>query len=393
MESGLLALSWLAGLLTCLPMWVVIGEAVAALGHRRGNRSVSQEPMPDTVVLMPAHNEEAVIGQTLASLREDLPENCRVLCVAHNCSDATAEIARRHGAEAIEVRDGGGGGKPDALKAGLRWLDAAPPEVVVIIDADCQVSRGTIRALATQAKRLDHPVMGAYFFAPPDSGQGITTLSSLALTLKNFIRPLGLHQLGLPCLLNGSGSAYPFRVIREVPHGEGSIAEDYQLTIDLLRRGYRTRLVPEARVDGQLPKREATAQRQRRRWEHGHLFLSLHTAPRLILEGLQRLDADRLALGLEVAVPPLAFLGLAWAGASAFALAVQILLGSGPLALLLITASVFTTALMAAWIRFAGATQTVQAMLAAPGYLLWKLPIYRDFFTRRETRWIKTNRD
>jgi cellulose synthase/poly-beta-1,6-N-acetylglucosamine synthase-like glycosyltransferase len=375
-------------------MWVVIIEAGIALVARIGRSpSDAGDVMPDTVILMPAHNEEGVIGQTLASLAPRLPERCRILCVAHNCSDATAEIARGHGAEVIEVADAGTGGKPDALKAGLRWLDHRPPEIVVVIDADCVVSSNTVKALATEAKQLNHPVMGAYFFTAPKGGQQVASVSSLAVMLKNFIRPLGLYRLGLPCLLNGSGSAYPFRVIRDAPHGEGSIAEDYQLTIDLLRKGYPTTFLPEARVDGQLPTREQTAVKQRRRWEHGHLFLSFLAAPRLLLEGVMRLDRERVALALELAVPPLAFLALMWGVALMPALAVALFWGGGPLGLLLATAGLFALAVTAAWMRFAGAGPTLAALAAVPGYLLWKLPIYRDFFGRRETRWMKTSRD
>jgi len=394
-EIGLSVLVWLAAVLTSVPILMVIVEAIAALGFRK--RKLTAAPgkeFPRTVVLIPAHNEEGVISRCLASLSVDLPPNCRLLCVAHNCTDATAEIARNLGAEAIEVQDGGRGGKPDALKAGLRWLDANPPEVVVIVDADCVVSEGAVRILATRAKELNRPVMGAYFFAPADAEKGLATLSSLAVLLKNYVRPLGLRALGLPCLLNGSGSAYPFHAIRNAPQGKGSIAEDYQLAIDLLQQGYPTTFVPEARVDGLLPKREDTALRQRRRWEHGHMFLAFRAGPRLMLEGLKRLDKDCIALALEVSVPPLAFLGMIWAVAAGLSFALYAFHGDGgPLGFLTGTAVAFAAAVLMSWMRFAGVKPTLAALAAVPGYLMWKLPMYRDFFTRRETRWVKTARD
>ncbi|OAI21235.1 hypothetical protein A1359_19640 [Methylomonas lenta] len=378
----------------CLSMWIVTIEALAAMsfGHREASDS-QPEQTPKTVVLMPAHNEESEIGHTLEVLARDLPSNCRLLCVAHNCSDATADIARGFGAEVIEVNDAGAGGKPDALKAGLRWLDADPPEVVVIIDADCTVTGGSLRALATQAKCLNRPVMGAYFFAAPEQGRQVAKLSSLAIMLKNVIRPLGLYRLGLPCLLNGSGSAYPFNLIRYAQHGEGSIAEDYQLSVDLLNLGYPTTFVPEARVDGRLPAREGTAQKQRRRWEHGHLYLSFLTAPRLLWAGLIGLDRNRIALGLELLVPPLAYLGLLWLIALIMAIASALILNALPLFMLVASAIAFSAAILVSWLKFAGFDMTFAALAAVPGYIIWKLPIYRDFFISRETRWIKTERD
>ena len=400
METGIRMLVWLVAALTLIPMLLVIVEILAALGLRKRKviaaRSIDAagKELPSTVVLIPAHNEEDVIGRCLDALSVDLPSDWRMLCVAHNCTDATAEIARNLGAEVIEVQDEGNGGKPDALKAGLRWLDVNPPDIVVIVDADCVVSEGAVRTLATKAYELNRPAMGAYFFAPADSGKGLGTLSSLAVLLKNYIRPQGLHALGMPCLINGSGSAYPFHVIRKAPQGKGAIAEDYQLSIDLLRRGYPTVFVPEARIDGQLPKREDTALRQRRRWEHGHMFLAFHTGPKLLLEGLKRLDKNRIALALEVSVPPLAFLGLMWAIAVGLAFTLFAFYGhGGPLGSLVCAASTFAAAVLVSWMRFAGVKPTLAALWSVPGYFMWKLGMYRDFFTRREKRWVKTSRD
>jgi len=394
-EIILSKLVWLAAVLLSVPMLMVILEMITAFGFRKRKATArTGEEFPRTVVLIPAHNEEDLISRCIASLSVDLPQNCRLLCVAHNCTDTTAEVARNLGAEVIEVQDEGRGGKPDALKAGLRWLDANPPEVVVIVDADCVVSEGAVRILATRAWDLNRPVMGAYFFAPADAARGLATLSSLAVLLKNYVRPLGLRALGLPCLLNGSGSAYPFQAIRNAPQGKGAIAEDYQLAIDLLRRGYPTTFVPEARVDGQLPRREDTALRQRRRWEHGHLFLAFRTAPRLMLEGLMRLDKNRIALALEVSVPPLAFLGLMWAIAIGLSLSLYAFYGhGGPLGFLAGSATAFAAAILMSWMRFAGIKPTLAALASVPRYLMWKLPMYREFFTHREKQWVKTARD
>lgn len=392
---GFNLLVWLAVVLTSVPMLLVILQAIMAMGFRKPKVTAAPgNEFPHTVVLIPAHNEADVISRGIASLSVDLPVNCRLLCVAHNCTDATAEIARNLGAEVLEVQDAGTGGKPDALKAGLHWLDANPPEVVVIVDADCVVSKGAVRILASRAWELNRPVMGAYFFAPADAKKGLATLSSLAVMLKNYIRPLGLRALGLPCLLNGSGSAYPFHALRNAPQGKGAIAEDYQLAIDLLRQGYPTTFVPEAIVEGQLPKRDDTALRQRRRWEHGHLFLSFRAGPKLLLEGLKRLDKNRIALALEVSVPPLSFLGLMWAMAVGLSFGLLAIEGQGaPLGFLLGTATMFGSAILMSWMRFAGVKSTLTALASVPGYVLWKLPMYREFFTRRETRWMKTARD
>jgi len=377
--------------LALVPSAILALECLAACLPRR-HVPPALVRVPRTVVLVPAHDEEECLPAALRSLEPELGEGDRCLVVAHNCSDRTAMVARALGAEVLEARDAGTGGKPDALKAGLRYLEADPPEVVVIVDADCSVEPGAIRALAMAAAESDGPVQGDYRFSA-GAEDDFASLSRLALLVKNVVRPLGLTRLGLPCLLNGSGSAYPYTLLGEVPHGEGSIAEDYQLAIDLAKRGHATRFVPEARVRSALPERRGAAMRQRRRWEHGHLALVFFTAPALLLRGLARLDTNVFFLGVDLLVPPLAFLVCLW-GAST-ALAVVALLGAGQPAALwiaLAAGALLFGGVSCALLRFAGARALLGALCRAPGYVLAKLPLYLGFFGRRETRWRKTER-
>ena len=374
LASAILALECLAA---CLP------------ARRRRFRMVRS---PRTVVLIPAHDEEACLPAALRTIEPELEEGDQALVVAHNCSDRTAMVARAMNASVLEVRDDGTGGKPAALAAGLRHLDADPPEVVVVIDADCRAEPGAIRALALAAAESGGPVQGDYRF---DSGtpDGFGSLSSLAILVKNFVRPLGLTRLGLGCLINGAGSAYPFRPLREAPQGQGSIAEDYQLAIDLARRGFPTRFVPEARVRSVLPGRHSAALRQRRRWEHGHLALVLRTAPLLCLRGLVTLDRHVFFLGVDLLVPPLAFLVLAWlAGAALAAADLALAARAAPACLALAAAALGLAGVSAALLRFAGRRAFLGALVRAPAYVLGKLPLYLGFFVRRETRWRKTER-
>ena len=60
---------------------------------------------PKTVVIVPAHDEEAILADRLVALREAASGLARILVVADNCSDSTAEIARSLGADVIERND------------------------------------------------------------------------------------------------------------------------------------------------------------------------------------------------------------------------------------------------------------------------------------------------
>jgi len=386
---GLLAL--LLAALVLVPCALLCLECLAAcLPPRRQRFTLVHAPR--IVVLVPAHDEEGCLPEALRSLESELGEADRLVVVAHNCSDRTAMVARARGAEVVEARDDGTGGKPAALKAGLAYLDAEPPDVVVIVDADCRAEPGAIRALATAAASSGGPVQGDYRFAPA-SGDDFSSLSSLALLVKNVVRPHGLTRLGWPCLLNGAGSAYPFEQLRAAPHGEGSIAEDYQLAIDLAAAGHPTRFVPEARVRSVLPERNDVALRQRRRWEHGHLTLLFRTAPALLLRGMLARRGVLFCLGLDLLVPPLAFLVLGWAASAGLALASAMLGGGAAAAWTALVGGLLLFAGLASSLgRFAGRAALLGALRAAPAYVWRKLPLYLGFFRRRETTWKKTER-
>ncbi len=374
-----------------VPCAILALECLAACLPRRRSTPVPARP-PRLAVLVPAHDEEEALPAALRTIAPELAQGDRLVVVAHNCRDRTAEVARAAGAEVVEARDGGDAGKPAALRAGLAHLERDPPEVVAIVDADCRVVRGALGILAGAAAAYGSPVQGDYRFAAGERS-GVGSLSAVALLVKNVVRPTGLANLGLPCLLNGAGSAYPFDQLRSAPQGQGSIAEDYQLAIDLALAGHPTRFVPEARVESVLPVRRRPAFSQRRRWEHGHLALLCSVSPRLIARGLARRSMALLCLGLDLLVPPLALLVWCWSLSAAVAVVDLLASGSARSAVLSATAGALLAAgtLAGLW-RFAGARAAFATVFRVPAYLAWKLPLYLAFPFRRETRWRKTER-
>lgn len=389
------ALAAAIGVAVPIAVFALESFTAAILGHNAKDlRIVSASPPPSTKVLIPAHDEERGLEKTLLSLFTSprLPRS-DVLVVAHNCSDRTARIARAHEVRVLEVEDGGTGGKPDALAAGMKELAADPPEVVVTLDADCSVSADSIEILASVAHHCGRPVQGPYLFARSSDGASLGSVSELALLFKNYIRPLGLHHLGLPCLLNGSGSAFPFALLQEALRKEGGIVEDRVYSIDLALAGYPTRFCPPAHVWSALPEGSKSALAQRRRWEHGNLNLLLTRGPQLIATGLLRARPALLFLGLDLLVPPLALLALAWGGAALLAGAAAWFGGASvPLWLTAITGALFFLAVVTGSGRFQGVGKTARLLITIPLYVLWKVPLYATYILRREKRWIRTSR-
>jgi cellulose synthase/poly-beta-1,6-N-acetylglucosamine synthase-like glycosyltransferase len=383
---------WVFAILVLIPMAFLVAECLAALLPRRRRVADPTAPRPTCVVLIPAHNEEPGIGATLDSLLPQLGPKDRLLVVADNCTDKTAEVARAHGATAIERFDATKRGKCYALDFAVRELEKDPPEVVVIVDADCIVHEGGLDLLVRTSAR-GRPVQAAYVFTePPNSGYK-QRLSAFAFTFKNLVRPLGLDRLGIPCLLTGSGMGFPWPVIRDANLASGSIVEDMLLGVDLAVAGHPPRLCPEAQVSSALPADDAAARGQARRHGHGAISM-LRQVPQLLAVGVFRARPGLLGLALELSVLPLSLLFAVWAlvlaGAVAFWYSGEtpvpaIVLACGGLAVVL--------AIFAAWARFGRDRLPLSALLAAPFYVLWKLTVYLTFFFRRQKEFNPTPRD
>ena len=116
---------------------------------------------------------------------------------------------------------------------------------------------------------------------PPTHPTPRDLISAFALLVKNFVRPFGLQQLGVPCWLTGSGMAFPWDVASNLPAASGRLAEDMWLTVELAQADVTTQFCPQARICGELPGNVHAAKAQRTRWEHGHLETILEQGPRL----------------------------------------------------------------------------------------------------------------
>src|SRR5439155_6133130 len=259
------------------------------------------------------------------------------------------------------------------------------------------VEAPSIAALARLASETGGPVQGAYVMAPPPERKGDNPkqlVSALAIVLKNYVRPRGLSRLGCPCLLTGSGMAFPWRVIRDAPLASGNIVEDMQLGLDLAMAGHTAAFCEDAHITSLLPDQDDAAVRQRRRWEHGHIHTLLRQVPRLVWSGIARGRLACLPLALGLAVPPLSLLTtvlLASLLLSILAAATSSVTWNAA-AMLACGFAVLMACVLLTWWRFGRAHLPFTALLAAPWYVLWKAPIYASFFHRREKQWQRTER-
>lgn len=376
-----------------IPVTVLFVECSAALFPSR-RTEWSTAPRPRVDVLVPAYNEASGIGATLKTLLPQLTAQDRLIVIADNCDDETAAVARTFGATVIERQETDRRGKGYALDYGLQFIAANPPEVVVVVDADCVVDPGTIDQIARLAVALARPVQATYLMEQPDNPGPKDAVSALAFMVKNLVRPRGLDRLSLPCLLTGTGMAFPWSVIREVSLASSNIVEDMQLSLALAMAGHAPVSCSDAKVTGLLPQQKHAVVSQRTRWEHGHLQTLLTQVPNLLAASVRQKRFQLLAIALDLCVPPLSLLVMIWAVSMGGALLAWGLGASWiPTVLLAMEGFLISISIVGAWAKFGRARLPVLTLLAVPLYILWKIPLYLAFLVQPQTKWIRTERD
>ena len=108
-------------------------------------------------VVVPAYQEEARIGATLAALRAQTDTDFHLLVVDNGSADATAGIARAAGAEVIVERQKGVG---CAVDTGFRYAIAHGATLIARTDADCLPRPGWLAAARSSFAAGAHLVCG-----------------------------------------------------------------------------------------------------------------------------------------------------------------------------------------------------------------------------------------
>jgi cellulose synthase/poly-beta-1,6-N-acetylglucosamine synthase-like glycosyltransferase len=384
----------IAVLFLALPLVVLAAECwLSLLPLRRQKKRGDLSPFQLAVVI-PAHDEADRVAEAVERIREQVPDGTRVIVIADNCSDSTAANARAAGAVVWQRDDPTRRGKGYALNFAWQRLAEAPPDVVVCIDADCVPAPNCIATVARLAHERRRPVQASYTMHAPPGASGLASVSALAVYVKNVVRPRGLQWLRLPCLLTGSGMAFPWEALSAVRHPDGHIVEDMRASTDFAIAGFAPMPCMEVNVSSMLPSKHSGFLSQRTRWEHGHIRTILTEVPRLVGRFLLTGSASLLAVALELAVPPLSLLvgitSLSAVALAAFALATGNWL---PFICLAIAMAVATLGMILVWARNGRDILPGKMIVGQiPKYLSVKAPLYLRFLARPQTDWVRTER-
>ena len=364
--------------------------SLAALLPRR--RPAPATTLPQFDLLIAAHNEEQTLPRLLASINAlDYPrERLRVHVVADNCTDGTAEVARRDGALVHERSDAQRIGKGYALALGITATLALPGEVhdgIVIVDADSDLAPNFLRVLAAYLAAGAQAIQ-AYYSVRNAGDSSVAMLRYVALCLYHYLRPLGRARLGLSVGLRGNGMCFR-RDVAALGWTAHGLTEDVEQHFRLLEHGVHVAFAPEAIVQAEMPVTLRGAADQNSRWERGRLEALAREVPRFLRLAIRRRDPSALDAALEQLVAPLSICVATCLLAALAGLVAR----SRRLQALGLAALAGQAAYVLLGLHLAGAPSVAyQALASAPRYVLWKAWVWLQATVRPPSRWQRTGR-
>lgn len=352
-------------------------------------RDAESRPCRRIAVVVPAHDEREGITRCVKSLLACDPAGCEIeiVVVADNCTDDTADVARKAGARVLERRNPNLRGKGYALEYAFDSLMAEHADLdgLIVVDADTDVEPTFLAAFARRFSDGADALQCRYLVRDPGDSQR-KRLMNVAFMAFNVVRPRGRDRLGLSCGILGNGFGLSRRCLEAVPYAARSVVEDLEHHLDLVRAGYRVEFVDETCVRGDMPDAGKGVETQRARWEGGRMRMMREKAPGLIAE----IAKGRLKLTeplLELMLLPLAtHVGL---------LGVTLLVPFPPTQIAAAVGLGSVGAHVLAALKVGGADrEDLKALAGAPLYIAWKAKLLPKILgaAKEEQEWVRTER-
>ncbi len=273
LESLVLHVTQLVQIIIFVAGCYFFGISIFGWIKRKNHTTGFCPPEKRFALVIAAHNEELVIGHVIDSLKnQNYPDELYdIFVVADNCTDRTAELARKRGALVYERYDEEKKGKGHALE----WIFTRLYEmedkydVVSVFDADNLVSSNFLREM-NKLLCKGHKVVQGYIDSKNPFDSWITCSYSIAFWLANRIFQLPRFYLGLSCGLCGTGFCIDISVLKEIGWGATCLTEDLEFTMKLTLNGKKVAWAHEAVVYDEKPLTLKQSWKQRKRWMQGH---------------------------------------------------------------------------------------------------------------------------
>lgn len=226
------------------------------------------------MAIIPAHNEEAVIGNLVESLKKqnydkDLYD---IYVIADNCTDNTALIAKEAGAIVYKRFDENNKTKGHALNWFLKQKieEKADYDAFLVFDADNIVDKNFISVMNRKLCQGEEVVQGYKDIKNPSESWVSAGYAFFYWTMHRFYH-LARYNVGLSPLLNGTGFMVKFDLIKETGWDTVTLTEDIEFSLKQIIKGKKLGWATDAIVYDEQPEKFKASWIQRSRWTVGHI--------------------------------------------------------------------------------------------------------------------------
>lgn len=226
------------------------------------------------MMIIPAHNEEKVIGNLIESLKVlDYPKELYdIFVIEDNCTDNTGKIAREAGCKVYTRNDS----KKKTKGYALNWFLAKVLEEKLeydafsVIDADNVVDRNFLNAMNYKLCQGETIVQGYKDIKNP-TDSWIASGYALFYWFQHRFYHLARYKVGLSPLMNGTGFVVSFDVIKDTGWNTKTLTEDVEFSLINIANGNKLGWATDAVVYDEQPTGFMESWKQRTRWTKGHM--------------------------------------------------------------------------------------------------------------------------
>ena len=237
------------------------------------------------MAILPAHNEEKVIGNLIDSLiKQDYPkELLDIYVIADNCTDNTAKVAREAGAIVLERNEKDP--EKQTKGAALQWFlnkkikENADYDAFFVFDSDNIVDKGFTKAMNKKLCQGEEVVQGYRDIKNPTDSWVSAGYAIFYWTMNRFYH-LARYNIGLSPLINGTGFMVKFDIVKPNGWNTKTLTEDIEFSLKRIITGKKLGWATDAIVYDEQPVGFKQSWSQRSRWTVGHIqCLKEYTGP------------------------------------------------------------------------------------------------------------------
>ncbi len=238
------------------------------------DKPIIEEKEHRFMTIIPAHNEATVVGNLVESLKnQNYPKELYdIYVIADNCTDNTAEVARKAGAIVYERFDEEKKTKGFALQWFLdqKIKEDAPYDAFCIFDADNIADVNFLKAMNKKLCQGENVVQGYRDIKNPTDNWITAGYAIFYWTMNRFYH-LARYNLGLSPLLNGTGFMVRFDIVKPTGWDTKTLTEDIEFSLKNIIEGRKLGWATDAICYDEQPTGFKQSWSQRTRWTVGHI--------------------------------------------------------------------------------------------------------------------------